>query len=103
MLHQVNVPRRISQRLAFAQHPTDTLTQSIFYDTLLMNSPTEREANNLNSILSDFTEALGMTLNLEKSKLFFFNTLAAVQLHISRLLGIPKSSLPSNYLGIPLT
>jgi len=62
----------------------------------------EREANNLNSILSDFTEASGMTLNLDKSKLFFFNTPDAVQLHISRLLGIPKSSLLSNYLGIPL-
>jgi hypothetical protein len=72
-------------------------------DTLLMNSPTAREALKLNSILSDFTEASGMTLNLEKSKLFFFNTPTAVQLHISRILGIPRSSLPSNYLGIPLT
>jgi hypothetical protein len=72
-------------------------------DTLLMNSPTAREANKLNSILSDFTEASGMTLNLDKSKLFFFNTPVAVQLHISKLLGIPRSSLPSNYLGIPLT
>jgi hypothetical protein len=72
-------------------------------DTLLMNSPMAREANKLNSILSDFTEASGMTLNLDKSKLFFFNTPAVVQLHISRLLGIPKSSLLSNYLGIPLT
>jgi hypothetical protein len=72
-------------------------------DTLLMNSPTAREASKLNSILSDFTEASGMTLNLDKSKLYFFNTPTAVQFHISRLLGIPKSSLPSNYLGIPLT
>jgi hypothetical protein len=72
-------------------------------DTLLMNSPTTREAHKLNSILSDFTEVSGMTLNLEKSKLFFFNTPTAVQLHISRILGIHRSSLPSNYLGIPLT
>jgi exonuclease III len=72
-------------------------------DTLLMNSPTAREAQKLNSILSDFTEASGMTLNLDKSKLFFFNTPVAVQLHISKILGIPRSSLPSNYLGIPLT
>jgi hypothetical protein len=57
-----------------------------------MNSPMTREANKLNSILSDFTEASGMTLNLDKSKLFFFNTPAAVQLHISRLLGIPSVS-----------
>jgi hypothetical protein len=72
-------------------------------DTLLMNSPTACEALKLNSILSDFTEASGMTLNLDKSKLFFFNTSVPVQLHISKILGIPRSSLPSNYLGIPLT
>jgi hypothetical protein len=68
-----------------------------------MNTPTAREATKLNSILSDFTEASGMLLNLDKSKLYFFNTPIAVQNHISRLLGIPKSSLPSIYLGIPLT
>jgi hypothetical protein len=44
-----------------------------------------------------------MVLNLEKSKLYFFNMPVAIQNHISCLLGIPKSSLPSNYLGIPLT
>jgi hypothetical protein len=43
-------------------------------DTLLLNSPTVQEANKLNSILSDFTEASGMLLNLDKSKLYFFNT-----------------------------
>jgi hypothetical protein len=72
-------------------------------DTLLMNSPMTHEAVKLNSILSDFTEASGMTLNLEKSKLFFFNTPMAVQIHISKILGIPRSSLLSNYLGILLT
>jgi hypothetical protein len=45
----------------------------------------------------------GMLLNLDKSKLYFFNTPASVQNHLSRLLGISKSSLPSIYLGIPLT
>jgi hypothetical protein len=44
-----------------------------------------------------------MALNLDKSKLYLFNTPVVVQNHISRLLGIPKSSLLSNYLGIPLT
>jgi hypothetical protein len=72
-------------------------------DTLLLNSPSAKEALSLNSILSDFTEASGMSLNLDKSKLYFFNTPAPVQIHISRLLGIPRSSLPSNYLGVPLT
>jgi ribonuclease HI len=72
-------------------------------DTLLLNSPSDQEATKLRSILSDFTEASGMTLNLDKSKLFFFNTPVPVQRHISRLLGIPRSSLPSNYLGVPLS
>ena len=71
-------------------------------DTLLLNSPTVREANTLNSILSDFMEASSISLNLDKSKLYFFNTPVLVQTHISRLLGIPRSSLPSNYLGVPL-
>jgi hypothetical protein len=71
-------------------------------DTLLLNSPTAREAIKLNSILSDFSEASGMVLNLDKSKIFFFNTPSCIQIHISRLLGIPRSSLPSNYLGVPL-
>lgn len=44
-----------------------------------------------------------MALNLDKYNLYFFNTPVAIQNHISRLLGIPKRSLLSNYLGIPLT
>jgi hypothetical protein len=68
-----------------------------------MKSPTVREENKLNSILSNFTEVSGMTLILDKYKLYFLNTTNAIQIHISRLLGIPKISLPSNYLGIPLT
>jgi hypothetical protein len=83
-------------------HPVPSHSQFVD-DTLLMNTPTVREATKLNSILSDFTEASGMLLNLDKSKLYFFNTPATVQNHLSRLLGISKSSLPSIYLGIPLT
>jgi hypothetical protein len=74
-----------------------------FDDTLLLNTLTTREAIKLNSILTDFVDASGMALNLEKYKLYFFNTPVAIQNHISRLLGVPKISLPSNYLGIPLT
>jgi hypothetical protein len=72
-------------------------------DTLLMNTPTTQEAIKLKTILNDFYEAYGTTFNLNKSQLFFFNTPPVVQQHISRLLGIPKSSLLSNYLGIPLS
>jgi hypothetical protein len=72
-------------------------------DTLLMNTPTTQEANNLKTILTDFVEASGTSLNLDNSQLFFFNAPMAIQTHIYMLLGIPKSSLPSNCLGIPLT
>jgi hypothetical protein len=82
-------------------HPAPSHSQFVD-DTLLMNTPTSHEATKLKSILSDFMEASGMLLNLDKSTLYFFNTPFAVQNHISRLLGIPKSSLPSTYLGIPL-
>jgi hypothetical protein len=81
-----------------------TISHSEFVDdNLLFNSPTVREANKINSILSDFTESSGMSLNYDKSKIYFLNTPSPVQIHISRLLGIPVSSLPSNYLGVPLT
>jgi hypothetical protein len=83
-------------------HPAPSHSQFVD-DTLLMNTPTVREATKLNSILSDFSDASGMLLNLDKSKLYFFNTPASVQAHLSRLLGIARSSLPSTYLGIPLT
>jgi hypothetical protein len=70
---------------------------------MLMNSPTAQEANKLKTILNDFSEASGTSFNLDKSQLFFFNTPLAIQLHISRLLSIPKCSLPSHYLGLPLS
>jgi hypothetical protein len=38
-------------------------------DTLLLNTPTTQEAIKLNSILTDFVDALGIALNLEKYKL----------------------------------
>jgi hypothetical protein len=71
-------------------------------DTLLMKYPTTHEDNKLKYVLTNFCEASGTTSNLSKSQLFFFNTPSIVQHHISQLLGIPMSSLQSNYLGIPL-
>jgi len=40
---------------------------------------------------------------LDKSQIFFFNTPPVIQQHISRLLGVPRSSLSSNYPGLPLS
>jgi hypothetical protein len=66
-------------------HPVPSHSQFVD-DTLLMNTPMVREATKLNSILSDFSDASGMLLNLDKSKLYFFNTPSLVQAHLSRLL-----------------
>jgi hypothetical protein len=43
-----------------------------------------------------------MDLNITKSQIFFFHTPPAIQLHITRILGFQRSSLPSKYLGAPL-
>eukprot|EP00253_Pinus_taeda_P003861 PITA_03861 len=44
-----------------------------------------------------------MEVNLTKSKIFFFNTNIAIQNNITKILGFQRDSLPSKYLGIPLT
>jgi hypothetical protein len=71
-------------------------------DTLLMGTPTAREANSLLSILQTFSKALGLDCNKDKSQIFFFNMPPLIQHHVSDILGFNRSSLPSKYLGIPL-
>jgi len=44
-----------------------------------------------------------MEVNIFKSKIFFFNTDIAIQRNVSRILGFQRDSLPSKYLGVPLT
>eukprot|EP00253_Pinus_taeda_P017157 PITA_17157 len=46
---------------------------------------------------------VGMEVNLSKSKIFFFNINIAIQRNISRILGFQRETLPSKYLGVPLT
>jgi hypothetical protein len=72
-------------------------------DTMLMNTPIVQEDNKLRSILNDFSEASGTTFYLAKSQLFFFNMPEAIQHRISQLMNIPICSLPSQYLGLPLS
>jgi exonuclease III len=82
---------------------TPPISHSQFVDdTLLMGSPTAREANSLKEILQLFSDASGLECNKDKSQIFFFNTPLPIQLHISAILGFKRSSLPSKYLGIPL-
>jgi hypothetical protein len=71
-------------------------------DTLLMGSPTVREASSLQEILQTFSDASGLDCNKDKSQIFFFNTPPQIQRHISEILSFNRSSLPSKYLGLPL-
>jgi hypothetical protein len=43
-------------------------------DTLMMGSPTVKEAHSFLSILQTFSEASGLDFNKDKSQIFFFNT-----------------------------
>jgi len=70
---------------------------------MLQGVPTVKEATTYKQILSVFAVAIGMEVNLSKSKIFFFNTNIAIQGNISRILGFQMDSLPSKYLGVPLT
>eukprot|EP00253_Pinus_taeda_P020626 PITA_20626 len=80
-----------------------TTHQQFVDETMLHGTPTVKEANAYKDILHLFSKASGMEINFSKSTIFFFNTHHAVQSHLSRLLGFRIGSLPSRYLGAPLT
>eukprot|EP00253_Pinus_taeda_P016400 PITA_16400 len=80
-----------------------TTHQQFVDDTMLHGTPTIKEATAYKNILHLFSKASGMEINFSKSTIFFFNTHIAVQSHLSRLLGFRIGSLPSRYLGAPLT
>jgi len=44
-----------------------------------------------------------MEVNLSKSNIFLFNTNISIQRNIAKILGFQRDSLPSKYLGVPLT
>jgi len=77
--------------------------QQFVDDTMLMGTPIVQEAHTISKVLKTFSKASGMEINLTKSKLFFFNTSIPVQRNLSRILKIQKNSLPTKYLGIPLS
>eukprot|EP00253_Pinus_taeda_P024711 PITA_24711 len=80
------------------------LTHQQFVDDIMLQGvPTVKEATAYKQIMNVFTMATGMGVNLSKSKIFFFNTNIAIQRNISRILGFQRDSLPSKYLGVPLT
>eukprot|EP00253_Pinus_taeda_P032242 PITA_32242 len=82
----------------------DTVTHQQFVDdTMLQGIPTVKEAKAFKQTLYEFAMAGGTEVSLSKSKIFFFNTDISIQRNLSRILGFQRDSLPSKYLGIPLT
>jgi hypothetical protein len=59
-----------------------------FDDTLMLGSPMVQEAQKIPYILQTFCASLGMEINRDKSKIFFFNTALPVQLHITTISGL---------------
>jgi hypothetical protein len=86
----------------FENCPTSTHQQFVD-DTLLHDIPTVKEAKAYKRILEDFGEASGAEINHSKSMIFFFNTNPAIQRNLTNILGFERKTLPTKYLGVPLT
>lgn len=88
-------------------HPLHSISatthQQFVDDTMLHGTPTVKEEVAFKNILDLFSKASGMEINHAKSTIFFFNTHLAFQKHLSNILGFRRGSLPSKYLGAPLT
>ena len=85
-------------------HNCPTTTHKQFVDdTMIHGTPMVQKAQGYKAILNLFSQASGMDLNLDKSSVFFFNTHLAIQRNLTAILGFRRQSLPSKYLGIPLT
>jgi len=80
-----------------------TSHQQFVDDTMLFGYPSAQEAACLKSLLNDFAAASGTDINCTKSQIFFFHTPPPVKSVVIHILGFPSASLPSKYLGSPLT
>eukprot|EP00253_Pinus_taeda_P007130 PITA_07130 len=77
--------------------------QQFVDDTMLFGYPSVQEASRFKALLNDFSEASSTNVNCSKSQIFFFHTPPSVKSAVARILGFPSASLPSKYLGAPLT
>eukprot|EP00253_Pinus_taeda_P032627 PITA_32627 len=91
------------QGLQISENGQALTHQQFVDDTMLQGIPTVKEALAYKQILKDFASTSGMEVNLSKLKIFFFNTHITIQRNVSRILGFQTDSLPSKYLGVPLT
>eukprot|EP00253_Pinus_taeda_P030885 PITA_30885 len=76
--------------------------QQFVDDNMLFGYPSVQEASLFKSLLNDFLEASGTSINQAKSQIYFFHTALVTQFSIARIVGFTVDSLPSKYLGAPL-
>ena len=69
---------------------------------MLMGHPSFQEARAFKSSLSLFAKVSGLDVNVEKSQVFLFNTPSVTKRNIGRILGFPKVTMPSKYMGVLL-
>ena len=77
--------------------------QQFVDDNRLFGHPFVQEAQTFKSLLDDFSEASGASINISKSQIFFLHTPSMTQTSIACILNLSVASLPSKYLGGPLT
>jgi hypothetical protein len=80
-----------------------TMHKKFVDDTMLHGIATVKEATAYKEILDNFAEASGTKFNHSKSMIFFFNTHIDVQRNLTNILGFKRKTLPTKYLGVPLT
>jgi hypothetical protein len=87
---------------SFENCPTSTHQQFVD-DTLLHGKPMVKEEKSYKIILEEFGEASDAEINHSKYMIYFFNTNPAIQRNLANILGFEHKTLPTKYLGIPLT
>eukprot|EP00253_Pinus_taeda_P035065 PITA_35065 len=85
--------KSLQQRIIIEDHSED----------LTEEEKSLEEALQLKSLLTDFSDASGTSINKSKSHIFFFHSPVTTQVAIAHILGFSISILPSKYLGAPLT
>jgi hypothetical protein len=105
------ISRRIKSAIAageikgikpFENCPTSTHQHSVD-DTLLHGTPMVKGEKDFKRILEYFMESLGAEINHSKSMIYLFNTNPTIQRNLANILGFEHKTLPTKYLGIPLT
>eukprot|EP00253_Pinus_taeda_P004854 PITA_04854 len=95
----------LSQQIkGLSVHNSPTIAHQQFVDdNMLFGYPSVQETSMFKFLLNDFSKASGTSINKAKSQIFFFHTPPIIQRAIAHVLGFSIDTLPSKYLGAPLT